>query len=241
MELDGINDCLSNFRALVKQQAEAQSAAQTDLSEEDRRSLASAMVQAVDPHRLQSTVAKALLENCDAASFGGVLEQLRGPLPQKMRELEANSSKPEAASELQQYLASLKDHPPAPERIQILREFVAATKAADFFTDMLVAVSRSMALGFTGKEPTAGELNDVRSKASASAENQMLAVTLFTYRTATDDELRQYVSMYETQPFQAFSDATTKALLTGFSDETRHIAEEVKKVADQKVGKKKAG
>jgi len=196
--------------------------------------IVSAAIRGIDEQRLHSNVSKFLIQNCTSGTFATVLQQLQAPLPQKMRTYEAYTQNPQGVTEMRQYLSTLQDHPPAQARIQLLQELVSETKGADFLTDMIVASSSAIASGLTGKEPSSQELAQLRSQVSASAANQMLAMSVFTYRNAPEDELSQYVAMYKAAPFQQFDDALSKAFVQGFSEELRHVGEELRKAVDAK-------
>jgi hypothetical protein len=238
MEADGINDSLSGFPEIVKQSTDAQLAKDPTLTANQRASFDSAIQRGIDSQRLHKNVQQMLVQSCDPKAFANVLQQLQGPLGQKMRAVEAQASTPQGAKEMQDYVSTLQQHPPSASRIQLLHELDAATKGSDFYADMIVAVSRAMAAGLTGHEPTKEELADLRSGVSQTASNQMIAMSVFIYRNIGDDELGQYVAMYKTASFQTFNAALTKSFLQGISDEMNQVGLELKKALAAKPSTK---
>ena len=233
MEADGVNDSLSGFPEIVKQSTDAQLAKDPDLTADQKASVDSALDRGINPQHLHSNIQQLLIQSCDAKAFGAVLQQLQSPLSKKMRTEEAQASTPQGAREMQDYVSNLPQHPPSGSRLQLLHELDAATKGSDFYADMIVAVSRAMAAGLSGHEPSKGELAELRSEVSQTASNQMIAMSVFIYRNVSDEELTQYVAMYKTAPFQTFNAALSKAFLQGISEEMTHVGQEIKKALDQ--------
>ena len=241
MEADGVNDSLSGFPEIVKQSIDAQLAKDPNFTADQKTSLDGAMDRGINPQRLHSNVQQLLVQGCDPKGFADVLQQLQGPLPKKMRVAEAQASTPQGAKEMQDYVSTLQQHPPSASRLQLLHELDAATKGSDFYADMIVAVSRAMAVGLNGHEPSKGELAELRSEVSQTASNQMIAMSVFIYRNVTDEELTQYVNMYKTAPFQTFNAALSKAFLQGISEEMANVGQEIKKALDQQHTAKPTG
>jgi hypothetical protein len=157
--------------------------------------------EAFAPEKLEKTVLAEFTAKLSDQDIKEVLLWLDSPTGKRFTHLEEESSTVEAQFDMQQYAAGLRDSPPSAERLKALRELDSAVKGTDGSVEMTIAAQVAVALAFNSTLPQeqqkpmdeiARETEKTRPLLEAEVRSQMLISYLYTYRSMTESQIRQY-------------------------------------------------
>lgn len=147
---------------------------------------------------ISTAVVKAIKTGKDAVIIPHLLEIVSLPVSRKMTALELKEPTQE---EFQAYAMALSSKLPAKDRVELVKEVLDETHMPDVISKVALEAGKSIALA-----ESSGCADDMKKISIEFKNNQpstrqaiygsALASMLFTYRTATDEELRDYVSTY---------------------------------------------
>lgn len=153
------------------------------------------------PEKLEKTVIAEFTAKLSNQDIKEVLRWLDSPTGKRFTQLEEESSTVEAQSEMEQYAAGLHNSPPSAERLTALRELDSAVKGTDGSVEMTIAAQAAVALALNATLPQeqqrpmdeiARETEKTRPVVEAEVRSQMLISYLYTYKSMTDTQIRQY-------------------------------------------------
>jgi hypothetical protein len=189
--------------------------------------------------KMQSAVVATVAERMSAANLDALDRWYESELGKRMTAFEVEAAKADQAQAIEaarQLVATL----PAP-RIELVRELVAATRAADFIVDLTVNMTVAIAYGasLASSEVEVTPLNELRKlvlkdrEQIAGAMNELLlAVYAKTYEKASDADLKSYAAFMKTAAGAQFTEAVIvafeRSLMTGAADFGRGLVEQRK-------------
>lgn len=143
----------------------------------------------------------AVVERYDARQARTVVEALRAPLFRRLQALENDAIAPGALARLSAYSEQLADDRPSVDRHLLIRRLDAASGA----TEVNLEIFASTVGAFGAMPPAPGtSMRDVRAavkeQSVVGVKNHVLLTLLFAYRSATDEELREYAAFWESSP-----------------------------------------
>lgn len=153
------------------------------------------------------------------------LQWYDSPLGKKISAMENKSAGSDVFPEIAKYAEGLKKNPAPKSRETLIREYDVATKSTDLFVDIAVNVRRAILIGILSlRERKQGqrqainqsELNQqllkMRNALRAVMARNNFITNLYTYREATDDELKAYLAYLKSKPGKNLSEAGFIAL-----------------------------
>ena len=182
-----------------------------------------AMTSAFTPDRIRARM-MASLDGAKGEPMQRAIDWLRHPLGSRMTELELAASDPNAESALREYLGQLEHTPPAPERVELIKRLSTATDASDTAMQLIAAMVTSLAKALDvarGGESTAQQEAQAAmvqmEQEREVVEQGILLKLLFTYRAASDEELKQYVTFWESELGHWLHGATVHACIAALT------------------------
>lgn len=234
LEAYGCLDSLKSFPAQMRSQAEAQMARDHSVKTEDKAAFVSAMVESVDVNRLIKNVESDMSVSCNSAEMKTALAQIRTPLVQKMRGLEAISSSPEQAGKIEQTLQLPEVQSPTPKRAALIKRLVEVTGADSIAVDAAITTSQSLLKGMGAPAPDRGQVAMMTSQIKDTAYQQLNQMMLVVYHDATDEELEKYVTLLDTKSFRDFNRSFGKAMVRSFGEESRQAGAALRKLYEER-------
>ncbi|MTI14864.1 hypothetical protein [Sansalvadorimonas verongulae] len=173
------------------------------------------------PERLKNTVQHVLARELDQANIEEIIQIMEGRIWQKAVRLENRANNPDNLSELEQYVSvQLQEKLPRQIRLDLIRDLVQKTNAVDTTMNMMVSGALSAAEIMMGSEkiPAQFEQSMRTQMTSMKAEYEEMVTRqfLFTYRFMSDEQLKTYVSYYNTPAIQSLNKAVTTSLVEAF-------------------------
>ncbi|MBI2266102.1 MAG: hypothetical protein HYU64_13160 [Armatimonadetes bacterium] len=171
---------------------------------------------------LYRTIRETFNKSFNPGHAAELLKWLRAPLSKKMTKLELLTSTPQGLKELPGYALQLKAHPAKKTRTDLLQKLDKATGSSDLNIEIGVAAFRSTTEEMNALLPREKRLQDEdisdlvkmkRKQLQESVKDFTLVATLYTYRTASDKEIKEYVLFWEGTPGRWFSELAYKGLL----------------------------
>ncbi len=199
----------------------------------------SAVRHAYQPKVMSTQCIAYLAARFDEQRFRNILAAWSTPLAKKFTEMEIAATSLEALQQMSVYAQELATQPLTTDRIALLKKFIEVTKTEKFSLDLSAETAYQVVKAFTkagisdmsGYGP--GELSEDTFKANyriqmkSRLEQQTLLSMAFTYRSASDQELREYIAQYETDDGQWLSQLIVEALMEVMKQSASACAEEL--------------
>ena len=129
-----------------------------------------------------------------------VLQWLDSPLGKKCTQLEEAASTPEGMAAVEKFASSLKESPPAKDRLEAVRDLDAAVKGTESAVELAVQTQVAVALAIVATFPAekrvapdaiAREVEKMRPAMEANVRAEVLSSDLYTYQSLTVAELQR--------------------------------------------------
>jgi len=233
MRVSGIRSHLALVRIRMKQILDEDARIDSDA----RRWLAQTLDVAFSPEAFAQSIRQALLDGYDGDSLSRVLVWYRSALGRKIARLEQAATEPGIAQARKVYLASLENKQPSDYRLVLIFSLDEASRASEgTFAAEKAAVNgwnRGIEQILSGQErqevaQTQVALDVFRAQIRDMVSDDVLREMLYTYREASDVELRAYVEFLE-------SDAGKWFFKTVYQGQQALVERAVDKVADDFV------
>lgn len=185
-----------------------------------KRELAKGYAEAFPDGAMTSSVTRALKSANGTPRIARLISIATTPTAMKMTALELKEPN---EKELRDFAATIQSKPPSKERVTVLKEILDASRAVDMFSTIAASTAESMTIA-----TSSGCSDDIKrirvqliSQQPAIREgvfSSMMFSLMYTYRTATDEELRDYLASYRDPDVSAFhvqlAKLTTKEYLS---------------------------
>jgi hypothetical protein len=233
MRVSGIRSHLALVRIRMKQILDEDPRVDYDA----RRWLAQILDAAFSPEAFAKPIRQALLDGYDVDSLARVVAWYRSATGRKVVRLEQAATEPGIAQARKAYLASLENKQPSDYRLVLIFSLDEASRASEgTFAAEKAAVNgwnRGIEQILSGEErqqvaQTQVALDVFRAQIRDMVTDDVLREMLYTYREASDVELRAYVEFLE-------SDAGKWFFRTVYQGQQAVVEKAVDKVADDFV------
>ena len=187
------------------------------------------------PEAYTKPIRQALLDNYDADAMARVLLWYRSPPGRKISRLEAAARVPNQGAARKTYLAALENKQPSEDRLVLVFRIDEGSRASDSTAAALRASINGWNLGIQQvvadpERQRIVQLEAVLTKYRAEFRDmiadEVLSELMYTYREATDADLRAYAEFLESDAGKWFFRTTFKAQETFFEKATDQVAED---------------
>jgi hypothetical protein len=240
LEAYGCLDSLKTYPAQLQGQMNSQIARDQSMTDAEKSRFSEAVMKSISADRLIKYVETSMSAGCNPQELTTVLAEIKMPLVQKMRALEASANTPEGAEKLRQYLASPQSKAQPEPRKKLIGDLTVATNSTNALIDVIVETSRGMLEGMGAPPATPDQISDMHHQIEGQAEEQMKITALAIYRDASDEDLQKYVALQQSAALRNFNQSFSKALANGMGAEARVTGAALKQLLDQvSQGRKK--
>ena len=229
----GLDGFAKNYRSGVLQSIDASAQAGGKLDPADAQALRDAAERVLADDKINDLLAGQLKRSYDATQFGRFIELLRQPINEKMTKLEAQAPQAEA---VKQYLEGLKAKPPTQERRDLIQRVDLASGVSEWAADMSVVSVRSVAegaLAASGKssKETLAKVERDMVQLRRQMQVQVQNLLFYTYREASDAELKQYAQLLESETGRWGTTMIANALRNVIQTSGRDLGSEIASAA----------
>ena len=183
------------------------------------------MMRAFGNNAFHADMTDYLEKNASVSGLRPVLDWYNSPLAKKMVDLEVKMTTPEEYRKMSIYAMKLQSEPPSDERMVLVQKLDAVLEASQLSKQVLSVFFKSFLQGFNavqieGQKKSAEELEaqlkQINDRLDAQVKGQIMVTFLYMYNTASDDELREYISFYESQHGHYFAKLMSDATIYAF-------------------------
>lgn len=156
------------------------------------------------------------LENEKESDLIKIIELYNMPLMIKMNNYEQGFYNPENKQKQMAFFKKMKTTPPNQERVNLLLSLNETLKATIKTKDLLEKIMIAFSQGYNLTLPKEQQLEKEKVRAKAKLElpqnfsqqitNQFVAIGLYTYKDASDDELKKYIQVWKTDIGKKYTD-----------------------------------
>jgi hypothetical protein len=181
--------------------------------------------EAFAPESLKAAMLPELKAQLTVQDMKQVLKWLDSPLGRKCTDLEVAAATPEAEAEMEQYGAQIRKSPPAAPRLAVLKKLDGALAATDSAAEVAIGSQVAVALAINATLPREQqrplaeirrEMQKTRHLVEAEARAQTLIALLYTYRSLSEAQLRQYLEFLKSPAGSKFMSVSTAAFNEAF-------------------------
>lgn len=186
--------------------------------------------------RIRKDAVKQLTSDYDAARIDAVIAQLSSPLYRKITALEQQANSPEAASDLQEYVARLALHNPDPKRLELMKALDRASHSTKIAVSIELEIAKTMircaaAYSDDGEPLPESRLKDIVARLKGtithSVRNHILIWSLYAYRSLSRRELQDYIAIYENDDIRWFTRTSSRALIDALDHASTRSARDI--------------
>jgi hypothetical protein len=218
LEVTGVKDFVDQMPAQIRSQVGAQ------FKTTNRQLVMRATLRMFDPAGLLRGLKQAYLRNCEPEMLQSVVATLDTPLGRRMRKLEAFAATAEGSQETAAYRRELMLHPASDVRYALAERLDQLTGASEFALAVAVGVAKGTAAAVGRPMLTDVELSSLRTQTLPFIRSAQIMSALFTYRDVSDEDLKQYVAMYELPALQQFTKIFESAFVGTIDKQSQQAA-----------------
>lgn len=165
-----------------------------------------------------------------------IMQRLSSPLARKMAALEAAASDPDSMKKIIAYAQDLEKNPPTETRINLIADLVNASNAlesglslrAGFFRGFLEATARlDPADKRISQQQIDAQIDVLRERMQQPLAQEIILTFFYIYRSTSDEELREYIALYEKPEMVRFNHELNQAMAQAFRQAGQVIMEEM--------------
>lgn len=203
------------------------------ISPEELRDIENAMSESYVPSQLIATITADLALSGDEKKLRTIIAGLDTPLMQRMTAMEMQAPSPAETSAL---LSKAVTTPLPATRIALLRDLESAMHATELTSTMQIAGFRAMAMNVTcGRESALAAFDAGLAKNKLRLEegtrNGLLAAMTVVYRTADDNDLRDYASVLRTDSMRWLYAQVFDSLNSGMAQQSGRFGGKIMQIA----------
>ena len=186
-----------------------------------------ALQKGLDPTEVTSELVRLVATGCDPAKMRAVVQLFSTPLVMRATALENHSNSPQGIKELNEYVKVHFQDVPSLPRMAALQKVDAALHIADFNIRSVLVVQSGIAagLGVPGAQNIKSTYYNDQTRDLMAGGG--LAWMLATYRTLSDQEVRDYAQILTSEPLKSFQKKVMDSLLTVKEQRGRIIGQEI--------------
>lgn len=218
LELSGLRAQLPGILGWIAQEYQLAHGA---LAAEDRVAASRVLARGLRHDRVYATLT-GQVRDLDQATLDEAATWYRSPLGLRITTLETEVSSGKHASALEAYGEALEERPALPERVELVERLDGVSGGTSVSTEILMTAARSLLRAVNDTLPPERRLRPsaqdvqlrvIRARALDTVRRANQITMLYTYRSLTDDELREYVQFLGSDTGRIIAGRVKQALL----------------------------
>lgn len=200
-----------------------------DLSPAAAQAYRDAIIRVLAPNNTNERFRAQLVKTYEPAAYGSFIQLLRQPINEKMTKLETERP---TAEQAKQFFESLRSKPLTPGRQQLIGRIDTASHSSEIAAESSIVVIRGMlAGGVIGQKTGASSPEQTLAPLRKGAQAQARALLAFTYRAASDAELKEYATLLESDAGKRGTTLLATAFKSVLDTAAQELAIELERVA----------
>jgi hypothetical protein len=169
---------------------------------------------------LGAEVHRGLLKRCDPAIYLAALDTFKSPVVARMLRLETTPGNAAGALD--------GSSPGPPERVALFRRLDRAQHHTQFLVDLSTSMVAVMSSVLAGQTPSQAQVDSLRNQMHQRLQPLLLAINAAVYRSVSDEELTQYVTVWESSPLRQYNAIYQRVLADVMTTQSRIVDEDLK-------------
>jgi hypothetical protein len=191
------------------------------------------IAQAYGSDKLYKSLSKYFMDNFNRARLLAVKQYCESPLAQRITDLEIKASSQEGFQELKNFGDGLASSPPAPQRLELIKKLDKETQATELQLETIVFNFETIAKAVDTLLPAekrlgVGELSKIsenmRLKLEPILDNGTCVYFLYTYKTLSEEELKEYLNFWVSEDGKWFVQTANGAYKFALAKAAEEIA-----------------
>jgi hypothetical protein len=197
------------------------------------QSLSALLLDSFEADRARRAMGQQLSLGYDNGRYRVLIQKLENPLIRRLRDMEQAINGPVARHEMKHFISRLPQTPASPKREALIKELLIANGSIESAIQTRITLNelvQGLASGATPEQNRAN-LNDAMEQKRKLTETlqpqieaETIAKALFTYRDASDEEIKQYTEFYSSDAGQWFIATQQNGWLAALREIGRDIA-----------------
>lgn len=199
MDLSGTRETLEGLSKSLDREVAADPRL-AKLSKGQRAELMDVLNDALDGRRIATELTSALAASGDKERLAAAVAAMHDPVYRKVTHrvvVESLNTTPQA---LVAYAKGFQQHPPAPDRVQLIQRLDTATGGSRILADTRYEMVSKTLGGMLAEADRNAKLAELREQIDANAPNKFLLLTLYACRKIGLKDLEGYVHAQENEP-----------------------------------------
>jgi hypothetical protein len=232
METSGLNRSLRSTTETFKEHITDRQD-QGSMLLEDRQKLLKALDESFDVSRINNSVKQGLLAKCDAKSATEAIRQLQSPLAQRMLKMEADAEIPENSLKMDRYIRAMYLQTPHTNRVKLVDGVLDANGYADLLANAVMDITIEMRFAPATTRPPKGQIEQMKATIRAHTLHDVESAMMFIYRSATDEDLKEYVALLHSPELKSFFKQTNELYVSALQSEASSFAAQLRKIESE--------
>lgn len=184
-----------------------------------------AMTQAFTPKQLRSNAVDYINDQLTINQLEQIHKHLSSPLARKITALENAANKADSVAKMMRYAQRLQKNPPEDSRIELIAELINASNAVESSLTVRIEFFRGFMEAASLLDPVEERMSKqqidkqifmLRAQMEENTAQEVILAFLFTYQSLNDNELRNYISIYQQKSMLKFTTEINKAIAYSF-------------------------
>lgn len=194
------------------------------------------VLQAYAPDKVRQAFVNYLSDHYDPDHFSKLVELLESPLAKKMTALEVEAQTAEGQQAMMQ-MANIIMGQVSPQRMAMVQRLDEVQQATEMLVDIQVMTAKAMMNSMNeivpqdqrmSEKELSQRLEQLRAQAVFPARQYMHLNMVYAYRSASDDELSQYVQLHESEIGRWSAELLRNASMSVYENISAELAETMK-------------
>ena len=221
-DLAGINTLFTQMPVLIESTFEQMEAQKVDARISEVKQI---MSKAFAPKELRGSAVDYISDQLSVQQLQQIRKQLSSPLAIKVTRLENAATEADATTKMMAYARQLQRNPPPEARVELIADLINASNAVEsslavrteFFRGFLEAASQLDPVEERmSSEQINKQIDMIRDQMEQSTAQEVILAFLYTYQSLNDNELANYIKMYQGEPMTQFTAEINKAIAHSF-------------------------
>ncbi|OHX67002.1 DUF2059 domain-containing protein [Flammeovirga pacifica] len=153
-------------------------------------------------------------KNCSEDTVKMILDLYKKPLVVKAKKMEVASQDPANQADQMQFFQNLQANPPAEERILLIATLNQELGTMEIMAELLSNMMYAMMKGANSVAPEGEQMTDDQLRAQIAQalppmaiqqiQQQIIAVSIYTYKDMSNDEIKDYTQIWATKEGKSF-------------------------------------
>ncbi len=193
------------------------------VTREQQQILADLLIKSMNTQGELSMISEAVSRESDIASLNQFVEAYSTPTATKLNAMSLKASEPTELAKLKNFVSELEAAPIDTQRARLVLRLDELTEASKMTGEFMLAMATRLAR----TQPGTPRYQQLADKVMEQARDQSFVMTLFSFQTATTEEIAAFVSLHENPQVAKVAKVILREMMHGIQNMTDRALESV--------------